>query len=119
MPRGGVGANTEGPISVRAGPTGAGRLPRRRRVKKADAATLAASGIAGSKADWARLAKQRLKGELARTDIRYAELAARLTRMGVPETEGSLQVKISRGAFSAWFLLAALKALGVETLRLE
>ena len=39
--------------------------------------------------------------------------------MGLPETDASVQVKINRGAFPAWFLLAALRAIGVSTLRLE
>ena len=95
---------------------GKDRLPRRERVPVEPRAP---PSVAPSKADWAKLAKRRLKGELARADIRYAELAVRLTRMGVPVTEGSLQVKISRGTFPAWFLLAALRALGAEALRLE
>ncbi len=69
--------------------------------------------------EWANLAKRYLKGELARADVKYAELAKRLTEMGLPETEASVQVKINRGAFPAWFLLATLRAIGAHTLRLE
>jgi len=72
-----------------------------------------------TKADWADLAKRQLKGELARANVRYADLARRLTAMGVPETEGSLQVKISRGRFSAWFMIAALRAIGSHSLELD
>jgi Domain of unknown function (DUF6471) len=75
--------------------------------------------MVGTKADWAGRAKRQLKGELARANVKYADLARRMTEMGVPETEGSLQVKISRGTFSAWFMLAALRAIGTETLPLE
>ena len=96
-----------------------GRLPRRPRRIALETPAPIAPDIVGAKADWARLAKRRLKMELARANIRYAELAERMTRMGVPETEGSLQVKISRGTFSAWFLFAALRALGADSLRLE
>jgi hypothetical protein len=39
--------------------------------------------------------------------------------MGLPETDTGVHVKINRGAFPAWFLLAALRALGVTSLRLE
>jgi hypothetical protein len=39
--------------------------------------------------------------------------------MGLPETEGSVQVKINRGTFPAWFLFAVMRAIGVSTLRLE
>jgi len=53
-----------------------------------------------------------------RAGIKNAELARRLTEMGLPETEASVQVKINRGAFPAWFLFAAMRAIGVDTLRL-
>ncbi len=75
--------------------------------------------MAASSAEWADLAKRTLKSELARVGIKYAELAKRLTEMGLPETEASVQVKINRGAFPAWFLLAVMRALGVSSLRLD
>lgn len=75
--------------------------------------------MAATSEEWADLAKRMLKGEMARAGIKYAELAKRLTEMGLSETEASVQVKINRGAFPAWFLLAALRALGCATLRLE
>lgn len=69
--------------------------------------------------EWADLAKRVLRAEMVRAGIKNAELAKRLTDMGLSETEASVQVKINRGAFPAWFLLAAMRALGVATLRLE
>lgn len=51
--------------------------------------------------------------------VGYAELAKRLTEMGLPETEGSITVKINRGAFPTWFLFAVVRAIGAHTLRLE
>ena len=75
--------------------------------------------MAATSDEWADLAKRILKGELARAGIKHAELAKRLTDMGLPETEASVQVKINRGAFPAWFLLAAMRAIGASTLRLE
>jgi hypothetical protein len=75
--------------------------------------------MAGSSEEWAGLAKRHLKAELKRADVGYAELARRLTEMGLPETEGSITVKINRGAFPAWFLFAAMRAIGAHTLRLE
>jgi hypothetical protein len=56
---------------------------------------------------------------LARADIGYRELAERLKKHGVKETEASIANKISRGTFSATFLLASLVAIGAETVRLE
>lgn len=75
--------------------------------------------MAGSSEEWAGLAKRLLKSELKRADVGYADLARRLTEMGLPETEGSITVKINRGAFPAWFLMAVMRAIGVAALRLE
>ena len=68
---------------------------------------------------WADRAKRYLKAELKRAGVSYAELSRRLTDMGLPETEGSITVKINRGAFPAWFLIAALEAIGASSLRLS
>ena len=59
--------------------------------------------MAASSDEWADRAKRYLRGEMARAGVRNAELAKRLTDMGLPETEASVQVKINRGAFPAWF----------------
>lgn len=75
--------------------------------------------MAATSDEWAAKAKGHLKAEMARVGMKHAELAAKLTEMGLPETEGSVQVKINRGAFPAWFLLAALSALGCSSLRLD
>ena len=69
--------------------------------------------------DWTREAKRQLKRQVELANIGYAELARRLTEMGVPTTEGSLGVRLSRGTFPAWFLFATLSALGVESLQLD
>ena len=75
--------------------------------------------MAGTSEEWASLAKSHLKAEMARAGIKHAELARRLTEMGLPETESSVQVKINRGVFPAWFMLATLRAIGVASLRLD
>ena len=69
--------------------------------------------------EWAAKAKRHIKAELKHADIGYGELARRLAEMGLPETEGSVTVKINRGTFPAWFLLAVMKATGTTTLRLH
>lgn len=69
--------------------------------------------------EWADKAKRYLRGEMARAGVRNAELAEKLTALGLPETATSVQVKIHRGAFPAWFLIAALSALGCSSLRLD
>lgn len=68
---------------------------------------------------WEERAKRFLKAELARADVGYRELAERLKKHGLDESEASIANKISRGTFSATFLLASLKALEVDTVRLE
>jgi hypothetical protein len=68
---------------------------------------------------WEDRAKRFLKAELARADVGYRELAERLKKHGLEETEASVANKISRGTFPATFFLAALKAIGCESVALE
>ena len=68
---------------------------------------------------WEERAKRFLKAELARADVGYRELAERLKKHGLEETEASVANKLSRGTFPATFLLAALIAVGAEVVRLE
>lgn len=75
--------------------------------------------MAGTSEKWADHAKRQIKAELKRADVGYAELARRLTEMGLPETEGSVAVKINRGAFPAWFLFAVMKAIGAKEIRVD
>ncbi len=75
--------------------------------------------MAGSSDEWAEYAKRHMKAELKRAGVGYVELARRLTEMGIPETEGSVTVKINRGAYPAWFLFTVMKAIGVTSLRLD
>ena len=75
--------------------------------------------MTGASDEWAGYAKRHIKSELKRADVGYVELARRLTEMGLPETEGSVTVKINRGAFPAWFLFAVMKAIAATTLRLD
>ena len=64
------------------------------------------------------LAKNTLKGELKRRGITYADLAKRLEKIGVSETERNLNNKISRGGFTAAFMLQCMEAIGASDLRL-
>ncbi len=75
--------------------------------------------MAATSADFADRVKRYLKSELKRAGVGYKELAERLTAMGLPESEGSITVKINRGAFPAWFLIAAMEAIGASSLRLQ
>lgn len=63
-------------------------------------------------------AKNLLKAELKRKGVTYGQLAALLAERGVQETERNLNNKISRGGFTAAFLLLCLNSIGVTDLRL-
>ena len=64
-------------------------------------------------------AKNLLKAELKRRGITYAGLAEKLAALGVTENERNLNNKISRGGFTAAFLLQCLDAVGSSSLRLS
>ncbi len=64
-------------------------------------------------------AKNLLKGELKRRGITYAQLAEKLAGIGVSENERNLNNKISRGGFTAAFMLQCLEAIGSTSLRLD
>ena len=63
---------------------------------------------------WEDRAKRFLKAELKRADVSYKELAERLAKHGLAETEASVASKLSRGTFAATFFLASLIGLDVE-----
>jgi hypothetical protein len=78
------------------------------------------SFMAGSKeADWGDRAKRFLKAELKRADVTYEELAKRLKKHGLEETEASIANKLSRGTFPATFFLATVAALGLDSVRID
>jgi hypothetical protein len=64
-------------------------------------------------------AKNLLKGQLKTKGITYAQLAEKLAEIGIEENERNLNNKISRGGFSAAFLLQCLVAIGSDHLRLD
>jgi hypothetical protein len=68
---------------------------------------------------WEDRAKRYLKAELKRADVGYRELAERLKKHGLEESEASVANKLSRGTFPATFLLAVLIAIGAEVVNLE
>jgi hypothetical protein len=63
-------------------------------------------------------AKNLLKSELKRRGITYAVLAERLAAIGVHDNERNLTNKISRGGFSAAFLIQCLESIGCSEVRL-
>lgn len=60
-----------------------------------------------------------LKSELKRKGVTYARLVERLEFVGVSEKEVNVRNKLSRGKFSAAFLLQCLAAIGSSRLHLH
>ena len=60
-----------------------------------------------------------LRAEMARKGVTYAQLVERLADIGVDENERNLRNKVSRGKFTAGFLLQCLSALGSTQLHLD
>ena len=72
-----------------------------------------------SEAEWSERAKRFLKAELKRADVTYEQLAERLGKHDMAETKASIANKLSRGAFTATFFLAARAEIGCHVVRLE
>jgi Domain of unknown function (DUF6471) len=69
--------------------------------------------------DWEEKAKTILRVEMARKGMTYAHLAERLAAIGIEDNERNLRNKVSRGKFTAGFLLQCLSALGCSSLLLD
>ena len=70
-------------------------------------------------AHWESRAKNLLKAELKRRGLSYADLVVRLSDLQIRETERNLTNKISRGGFTAAFLLQCMVAIGATELHLD
>ncbi len=68
--------------------------------------------------DWQALVKGLLKSELKRRNVTYADLAQKLGEMGIRESAENIANKISRGGFTAIFLVQCLRAIGCRALDL-
>jgi hypothetical protein len=76
-------------------------------------------GLRDKEREWGDRARRFLKAEMKRADVTYEELAKRLKKHGLEETEASIANKLSRGTFAATFFLATIAALELEGLKLE
>jgi Domain of unknown function (DUF6471) len=72
-----------------------------------------------SEKEWASRAAAFLKHKLREGEVTYAELAKRLKKHGLKETEASITMKLKRGTFRATFLLACLAALELDGVALD
>jgi hypothetical protein len=69
--------------------------------------------------DWEAKARGLIRAEMARQNITYSQLVERLRTIDVEEDERNLRNKVSRGKFTAAFLLQCLAALGSRQLLLD
>jgi len=69
--------------------------------------------------NWQAKVKGLLKAELARRGLSYSDLADKLSAIGIKDNERNISNKISRGTFTAVFLLQCFEAIGTKTIRLE
>lgn len=68
---------------------------------------------------WKKEAKRLLRVELVRKNISYKVLAGMLEKIGVTETERSIQSKITRGAFTLAFFLQCMKVIGTKKIDID
>jgi hypothetical protein len=59
------------------------------------------------------------QGQMKEADITYAEVAKRLEKHGLKETETGITMKLKRRTFTAIFVLACIAALELEQVVLE
>lgn len=69
--------------------------------------------------EWEKQAANLLKSELKRKGVTYAQLVEKLDAIGISEKEVNVANKLSRGKFSAAFMLQCLKAIGSSQLFLD
>lgn len=69
--------------------------------------------------EWEAKVKGLLKGELKRRNVSYAQLVEKLAAIGVVDSEPNIRNKLSRGKFTAVFLIQCLEAIGAQSLRLS
>lgn len=72
------------------------------------------SGMPSDEKDWEDLAKNILRAAMMQRGVSYAALADRLAAIGIEDNELNLRNKVSRGRFTAVFLMQCLNALGAE-----
>lgn len=71
------------------------------------------------KTDFEMKAANLLKAELKRKGVTYAGLVEKLAAIGVDEKEANVRNKLSRGKFTAAYLLQCLEAIGAASLKLD
>ncbi len=68
--------------------------------------------------EWEDKVKRLLKAELAKKGVTYSQLVGKLAEIGVMDSEPNIRNKLSRGKFTAVFLIQCLEAIGTTDIRL-
>ena len=68
---------------------------------------------------WEAKVKGLLKSELKRRNVSYGQLVTKLAEIGVVDSEPNIRNKLSRGKFTAVFLVQCLEAISAQSLRLS
>lgn len=68
---------------------------------------------------WEAKVKGLLKGELKRRNVSYGQLVDKLAAIEVVDSEPNIRNKLSRGKFTAVFMIQCLEAIGANSLRLD
>ena len=68
---------------------------------------------------WSKIVTKILKAELAKRDIDYPTLVAKLSEIKVNISVVDLRGRMSRGTFSAALFIQCLRAIGVTSLPIE
>jgi hypothetical protein len=69
--------------------------------------------------EWESRVANILKAELKRKGVTYAQLIEKLTDIGVSEKEVNVRNKLSRGKFTAAFMMQCFVAIGSENIRFD
>ncbi len=75
--------------------------------------------VMADNAEWEARVKAMLKAELKRRNVSYLQLVEKLAEIGVMDSEPNVRNKLSRGKFTAVFLIQCLEAIGASDLRLN
>jgi hypothetical protein len=75
--------------------------------------------VMADNAEWEARVKSLLKAELKRRNVSYLQLVEMLKAIGVVDSEPNVRNKLSRGKFTAVFLIQCLEAIGASSLRLS
>lgn len=68
---------------------------------------------------WDDKAKRLLKSEMVKRGVSNTDLVLLLNEIGIEDTKASIDSKISRGSFSAIFMLQCLTVIGCQKIEIE